>query len=272
MGTNLSTLRSAENEMFEKLPHPEYRAQGRGDRGSYTMRIPVSCIAVLGDEEAVPTCTWKEWCAEHKVTHRKSAQWLTYEAYDAIINPERDELEAISPAVAAWVLEEEQYKFVDHLRTFSSMFAIWEAGPEYVYPFLAALFEERLKRLPENFVPKDFTRCWGCKAIFGKRLHCVGCQCAVYCSKGCQEKDWSRHKKYCSRLIGMPGDRAQAGQCESRRSRSCFFFGATLKKTGNGHRCASLSSSRVSSLVKLEPLRSVGLADVVLTQGRGRVL
>merc|ERR1712025_1134861 len=41
--------------------------------------------------------------------------------------------------------------------------------------------------------------CWLCGVTVRKlrRATCAGCLVARYCTLGCQEKDWSRHRNYC---------------------------------------------------------------------------
>lgn len=59
-------------------------------------------------------------------------------------------------------------------------------------------------RLLTSYVPHKrdpiFTKCWHCNEMKAFKK-CSQCTTARYCSKNCQKKDWSNHKKICSRKL-----------------------------------------------------------------------
>lgn len=49
-----------------------------------------------------------------------------------------------------------------------------------------------------NPAPRDLRRCEGCLKTDVEKLYCCAkCKKARYCSKECQKKHWSSHKRFC---------------------------------------------------------------------------
>jgi hypothetical protein len=93
-----------------------------------------------------------------------------------------------------------------------------------------------------------FRSCTSCKAVASPDLHlkfCSRCQSALYCSKACQKKDWSKqHKKLCKLLNVGHGDMQVRSATHTSRS-------IILKEQFEGEeRCLEKDGKRFFKLFK----------------------
>ena len=111
-----STEREAGPEVPGVLRRREIRAEMRREHMPPVQQVRVADIECVGEVQHPPQCTWAEWCGEHDIAEPEWAEVLMRAAYMDIVD--RTEGRLLDAQVLAWVLEEQQYKFVQILRVF----------------------------------------------------------------------------------------------------------------------------------------------------------